>query len=82
MYAYAKLIMHNATKIMVAHDHIINPPKFDGAMITEMNNKALLSEIPKPRFINDICKRWLLLLYYTEGKIAQHNNLKLKRVIS
>ena len=73
MYAYAKLIMHNATKIMVAHDHIINSPKFDGAMITEMNNKALLSEIPKPTVINDICKRGLLLLYYTEGKIAQHN---------
>jgi len=58
---------------MVAHDHIINPPKFDGAMITEMTNKALLPEIPKPTVINDICKRGLLLLYYTEGKIAQHN---------
>ena len=47
MYAYAKLIMHNATKIMVAHDHIINPPKFDGAMITEIKNKTFVSDIPK-----------------------------------
>ena len=82
MYAYAKLIMHNATKIMVAHDHIINPPKFDGAMISEMNNKALLSAIPKPT---------LLMAYANEGycfstilkvKLLNTIPLQLKRVIS
>ena len=78
MYAYAKLIMHNATKIMVAHDHIINPPKFDGAMITEMNDKALLSEIPNPTVINDICKRGLLL----QVKLLNTILLQRKRVIS
>ena len=78
MYAYAKLITHNATKIMVAHDHIIKPPKFDGAMITEMTNKALLSEIPNPTVINDICKRGLLL----QVKLLNTILLQRKRVIS
>ena len=68
--------MHNATKMMVAHDHIINPPKFDGAMITEMNNKALLPEIPKPTVINDICKQRLLFLHSTESENTQQSTTK------
>ena len=76
MYAYAKLIMHNATKMMVAHDHIIKPPKFDVAIITEMKNKSLLSQIPKPTVINGICKQRLLFLYSTESENTQQSTAK------
>ena len=68
--------MHNATKMMVAHDHIIKPPKFNVAMITEMKNKSLLSQIPKPTGINGICKQRLLFLYSTESENTQIYELR------
>ena len=47
MYAYTKLITHNETRIIVAQDHIPDPPAFDASMITEIGNKTLLSEVRK-----------------------------------
>lgn len=47
MYAYTKLVTHNATRIIVAQDHIPDPPAFDASMITEIGNKTLLSEVRK-----------------------------------
>ena len=47
MYAYTKLITHNETRIIVAQDHIPDPPAFDASMITEIGNKTLPPEVQK-----------------------------------
>lgn len=41
VYAYTKLITHNATKIIVAQDHITDPPMFDNYMILQHRRNTL-----------------------------------------